>query len=467
MSQCYKSTIAVLIILFTVTLICRAQYSPYFKDSTIIQAKIWSKNEDKKVTYSDWTPFVSYRVKDVKRYDSQKQEVVKRSVYKPQDYYHIKKIDDRWYVVSPLGKFIVVNAVNSIRVSKEDIFPQGFSSKKDWISKTIDTLQQLGFNTAGCWSDTAAIIDYNKNATSPLAYTVQLNLLSGFASEKKKSNPELKSVSVLSFIFEEGFQDYCIKKCASINYLNQDKNLLGYFSDNELPFTTGELKTILKDKETADKSYLAYQEWIKNIKADSVTDETKKKFLGFVADKYYETVSKAIKKSDSNHMYIGSRLHSNAKNNKYIFEAADKYVDIFSINYYGEWQPKHSNMDDWATWSTKPFFITEFYTKAEETGMSNKSGAGWIVKSQTDRGVHYQNFCLQLLQNKNCVGWHWFRYQDNDPNDSKADESNKDSNKGIVNVNFQFYKELSDKMSELNNHKYQLIKLFDSKLNKK
>ena len=72
---------------------------------------------------------------------------------------------------------------------------------------------------------------------------------------------------------------------------------------------------------------------------------------------------------------------------------------------------------------------------------------------------------MQLLQAKNCVGWHWFRYQDNDPNDSKADESNKDSNKGIVNIDFQFYKELSDKMSELNKHKYQLIKLFDSKLN--
>jgi hypothetical protein len=330
------------------------------------------------------------------------------------------------------------------------------------MSKTIDTLQQLGFNTAGCWSDTAAIIEYNKNTSNPIAYTVQLNLLSGFASEKKKSNPELKSVSVLSFIFDEDFKNYCRKKCKLIVYLSNDQNLLGYFSDNELPFTSGELKTILKENDNTDKSYIAYQDWIKSTNADTLSDETKKKFLGFIAQKYYDIVSKYIKEVDSNHMYIGSRLHSNAKNNKYIFEAANKYVDIFSINYYGDWKPKQSNMDDWAKWSTKPFFITEFYTKAEETGMSNKSGAGWIVKSQKDRGVHYQNFCLPLLQNKNCVGWHWFRYQDNDPNDSKADESNKDSNKGIVNVNFQFYKELSDKMSELNNHKYQLIKLFDS-----
>lgn len=463
MSQCFKSIAAAFIILFTVPLICSAQYSRYFKDSTIIQAKIWSKDEDKKVHYSDWTPFVSYSVKDVKNFDSEKEEAIKTSSYKPQDYYHINKIDDRCYVVTPLGKHIIINAVNSIRISKEDIVPQGFSSKKDWISKTIDTLQQLGFNTAGCWSDTAAIIEYNKNASIPFAYTVQLNLLSGFASEKKKSNPELKSISVLSFIFEEGFQAYCNKRCATITYLNQDKNLLGYFSDNELPFTSGEIKNIIAEKNNVDKSYVSFLDWMKKNNLDSATDDNKKKYLGFVANKYFEIVTKAIKNSDPNHMYIGSRLHSNAKNNKYIFEAADKYVDIFSINYYGDWQPKQSNMDDWAKWSTKPFFITEFYTKAEETGMSNKSGAGWIVKSQKDRGVHYQNFCLSLLQNKNCVGWHWFRYQDNDPNDSKADESNKDSNKGIVNINFQFYKELSDKMSELNNHKYQLLKLFDVK----
>jgi len=462
MFQCFKSTVAVIIFLFTVPLICCAQYSQLFKDSTIIQAKIWSKDEDKKVHYSDWTPFVSYTVKDIKRYNPETKESIKKSSNYSNGYFHTNKIDGRWYVVTPYGDNIIINAVNSIRVSKEEIVPQGFSSKKDWMSKTIDTLQQLGFNTAGCWSDTAAIIEYNKNTSSPIAYTVQLNLLSGFASEKKKSNPELKSVSVLSFIFDEDFKNYCRKKCKLIVYLSNDQNLLGYFSDNELPFTSGELKTILKENNNTDKSYIAYQDWIKSTNADTLSDETKKKFLGFIAQKYYDIVSKYIKEVDSNHMYIGSRLHSNAKNNKYIFEAANKYVDIFSINYYGDWKPKQSNMDDWAKWSTKPFFITEFYTKAEETGMSNKSGAGWIVKSQKDRGVHYQNFCLPLLQNKNCVGWHWFRYQDNDPNDSKADESNKDSNKGIVNVNFQFYKELSDKMSELNNHKYQLIKLFDS-----
>ena len=162
-------------------------------------------------------------------------------------------------------------------------------------------------------------------------------------------------------------------------------------------------------------------------------------------------------------MYLGSRLHSSAKNNKFIFASAEPYVDVISINYYGYWQPQQKDISDWVNWSNKPFFITEFYTKAEDSGMPNVSGAGWLVKTQLDRGIHYQNFTMQLLMAKNCVGWHWFRYQDNDPNDPTADPSNNDSNKGLVNTQYQVYETLAEKMKSINDNKYQIIKYFDRK----
>ena len=93
--------------------------------------------------------------------------------------------------------------------------------------------------------------------------------------------------------------------------------------------------------------------------------------------------------------------------------------------------------------------------------MGNVTGAGWLVKTQEDRGLHYQNFCLTLLQSKNCVGWHWFRYQDNAPDDAAADFSNKDSNKGLVNTNYETYPALAEKMTQLNKQVYELIKYFD------
>lgn len=461
-----KSGFWTIVLMVVAPLVCCAQNNPFFKDSTSVKAKIWSKDDNKQVHYSDWRSFHSNRVTDVIGYNPSQKENIPISSEKNTGYFHTEKINNRWYVVNPDGEAIVITAVNSIRISKSDFVPEGFSGKMDWISKTIDTLRQLGFNTAGCWSDTGAIIQYNRIAKNPFAYTTQLNLLSGFAAECRKKNPDLKSLSILSFLFDKEFPAYCEDKCASIAYLKNDKNLLGHFSDNELPFTSSEMKSLLNENNSSDKCFTALKDWKKSKGIDSLTDDSKKQFMGFVAEKYYSIVSAAIKKADPNHMYIGSRLHSNTKNNKYIFDAAEPYVDIISINYYGDWKPKKEYLNDWINWSGKPFFITEFYTKAEETGMSNKSGAGWVVKSQEDRGIHYQNFCLQLLQAKNCVGWHWFRYQDNDPNDAKADESNKDSNKGLVNLNFQFYRELADKMKELNAHKYQLVSLFDSK-NKK
>ena len=93
--------------------------------------------------------------------------------------------------------------------------------------------------------------------------------------------------------------------------------------------------------------------------------------------------------------------------------------------------------------------------------MPNQSGAGWIVKTQRDRGFFYQNYNLALLESKNCVGWHYFKYQDNDPTAKGVDPSNTDSNKGIVNNLYEVWKPMMDLMKELNTQVYHLIQYFD------
>jgi hypothetical protein len=90
-------------------------------------------------------------------------------------------------------------------------------------------------------------------------------------------------------------------------------------------------------------------------------------------------------------------------------------------------------MQNWYNWSGKPFLVTEFYTKGMDSGLGNTTGAGWIVPEQKDRGYFYQNFVNELIKAKTCVGWHWFTYMDNDPENPNSDASNKDSNKGTNN----------------------------------
>ena len=39
-----------------------------------------------------------------------------------------------------------------------------------------------------------------------------------------------------------------------------------------------------------------------------------------------------------------------------------------------------------------------------------EANAGFLVKTQRDRGLFYANHTLSLLENRNRVGWHWFKY---------------------------------------------------------
>ena len=51
----------------------------------------------------------------------------------------------------------------------------------------------------------------------------------------------------------------------------------------------------------------------------------------------------------------------------------------------------------WNRESGRPIIITEWYAKGMDSGLPNRSGAGWIVKTQADRGRFYQNFTLGLV----------------------------------------------------------------------
>jgi len=102
-------------------------------------------------------------------------------------------------------------------------------------------------------------------------------------------------------------------------------------------------------------------------------------------------------------------------------------------------------------------------SKISQEPAINKFGAGWLVRTQKDRARFYQNFTLGLLESKSCVGWHWFKYRDNNPEDLSTDPSNRDSNKGIIDYKYKPYIKLLEDMKKLNNELYALIDFFDSK----
>ena len=387
-------------------------------------------------------------------------------------FYHSQKVNGRWWAIDPEGHLFLHNAIVAVGIGGSDrnkaALAQKYGSEKAWQSETHKMMLDHGFNGTGAWSNTNLITASPLQQTKPLAYTINLDFMSGYGDKRGGTYvvPGHKGYpNNVIFVFDPAFESYCDEQAKKLVANKKDQNLFGYFSDNEMPLGIKNLDGYLTLKDQKDAGYLAAKKWIdeNGIKADQLTNENRLAFLSVVAEKYFSVVAKAIKKYDPNHMYLGCRFHGQQDKLAELWKAAGKYTDAISMNYYNAWTPDQAQMAKWTAWSGKPFIITEWYVKADDSDLGNTAGAGWVVKTQEDRGRFYQNFTLGLIESKNCIGWHWFKYMDNDPTQKGAEPSNTNANKGIVNYNYDLYQPLVEKMKELNFQMYQLCDFFDRK----
>jgi hypothetical protein len=109
--------------------------------------------------------------------------------------------------------------------------------------------------------------------------------------------------------------------------------------------------------------------------------------------------------TDSNHLYLGSRLHGGDLKHTVVWNSAGPYVYAIAVNYYDVWTLDLKPATNWVAWLAEPFFITEQYAKSMDSGLGDISGAGWTVKTQADRGKAHQNLTLGLLEHPGCVDW--------------------------------------------------------------
>jgi hypothetical protein len=387
-------------------------------------------------------------------------------------FFYVKKLNGRWWAVDPEGYCYLHNALNDLQPGNSErnqkALKEKFGDRAGWMAGTRKLLFANGFNGAGAWSATKDIRENKDQSQQPLAYTINLDWMSGYGSQRggTYAQPGHKGYpNDVVFVFDPGFEAYCETRAKELSQYKSDPNLFGYFSDNELPLLRKNLDGYLKLPAT-EPGYVAAKKWAdeRSITFETISDQNRQEFLAYAAERYFATVAKALKKYDPNHLYLGCRFHGAQRYYPELMRVAGKYLDAVSINYYNNWTPEKPWMRDWELTASKPFIVTEWYVKGEDApGLANTAGAGWVVKTQADRGNFYQNFTLGLLESKNCVGWHWFKYQDNDPTKIGAEPSNTDANKGIVDNTFTPYQPVLDKMRELNQQIYHLADYFDKR----
>lgn len=387
-------------------------------------------------------------------------------------FFRAEKSGRRWWLVDPEGYPYINVAVVDVHIPPGSAvvntgLKEKFGTAAKWAEATVAQLRAHGFNGTGGWSDDAVL----RATAHPMVYTPIWNFMSEYGKKRGGTYQESGHIGYPNgcmFAFDPEFPAFCDEYAAKhLSAVKDDPWLLGHYSDNELPFYHKALDNFLGLPPT-DPGFKAATEWLATRRAKGeataeISENDRREFLGLLAERYLSITSAAIRKYDPNHLCLGSRFNNYELDVEPVFAAAGRHLDVIAINYYRRWTPEPERMRHWVEWSGKPFLVTEWYAKGMDSGYSNQSGAGWTVKTQADRGRFYQNFALGLLESGGCVGWHWFKYMDNDPDDQTTDPSNRNSNKGIVTIRFEPYRPLLDAMKELNSQVYSLADYFDSR----
>uniref|UniRef100_Q02B53 Agarase n=1 Tax=Solibacter usitatus (strain Ellin6076) TaxID=234267 RepID=Q02B53_SOLUE len=384
-------------------------------------------------------------------------------------FFYAKKLGKRWFLIDPDGHPYLQAGVCSLARGSSSVnqaaLKERFGTPERWAAETSDLLRENGFTASGGWSD----VDLLRGAPHPIAYCVMSNFMGDFGRAKSMVHQQPGHLGYPQDcipVFHPEFAAACDRTARPLAAHKDDPWLFGYFSDNELPAPADLLDRHLK-LDAADPNlapgFEAARQWLRERKGESVeiSDADRAAFRGYVFDRYFATTTTAIRRYDPNHLCIGSRMHGPFLKSQEIMAAAGRHLDVLSVNVYNYWTPPEDLMAMWERESGKPFLVTEWYVKADDAGYKNTTGAGWIVPTQKDRAAFYQNFVLALLESRTCVGWHWFKYMDNDPDDPRTDPSNRDSNKGMVTIRYQPYRDLVAGMKAINREIYPLADHFD------
>ena len=348
-------------------------------------------------------------------------------------FFRTQRVGKRWWLVDPEGHPFLSVGLCSVNLS---MFDKGaekavFGSKEAWAAATAELLRSQGFNTLGRWSDWEDIRSLDK----PMAYTTRLSFMHSYAKKRDPDNGPKGFPHECQPVFDPEFASFCDTYASQLAKTKDDPWLLGHFTDNEIPFRPYILKNYLKLPKDDPGHVAARQFLAKRRKCPgNVGKKDEADFLTLVADRYYATVAKAIRKHDPNHLVIGSRL--NGRNiNDAVFRGC-RALDVVSLNYYHRWSARHSELQRCAELSGRPVLQSEW---SANVGTAN---AGYLVKTQRARGLFYVHHALSLLEDPNCIGWHWFKYGTH------------------VDKQFQPHSDMTDMMRRLNENAYPLAAHF-------
>ncbi len=291
-------------------------------------------------------------------------------------------------------------------------------------------LRSWGFNTIGNWSDERT---YLKRRTP---YVVNLRVIA----------PGLK---VPSGGIKDPFDPAlgpAVKAALAAEASNGDPWNIGYFVDNEIPWSTPgsvgvaalkapanqpakiELARRLEEKYTTIEALNAawkssYASWEALLDSTDVPEQASADLEDFrlhFADVLYRNIKQAFVESGTPHLYLGSRIHGRQDA---IIAIAARHCDVVSVNGYRDHVNLYPVVD-------RPMMITEFSFGATDRGMFYAGMNN--ARTQQGRAEKFSAFVESVMNHPNFVGYHWFQFTDQ-PASGRTREG-ENGNYGLVDI---------------------------------
>ena len=409
--------------------------------------------------------------------------------FTPGDRFRIEEDGGRWWFVTPEGGAFLSFGVNHIswrgdRVQHGDRRPyleavtKKYGVKDTWAGAVCSRLTGWHFNTVGGWS--------NETFAHRLPHTPILGLTDGLWARNWKEG------GVPDF-FSPEFAGYVEERAAgTVPGYAKNPLLLGYFIDNELPWSPDHRDTpelfdgycampadnagkqrlieFFRERYTTPAEFNkvwapALETWSGLNALDKITalDIAKAKgdradFTLLAARTFFKVTTEAIHKHDPGRLVLGCRFIPQSVP-KVVVQACGEYCDVVSVNFYETaWggklffnikassidrMPQGGDLSAYYEAGKKPVMVSEFSFRAKDSGLPNTWPPGWavqpVVETQRDRAAKYEHYVMQWFSQPWFVGAHWFEHAD-EPKEGRAGDG-ENGNYGLVTIEDEPYHE--------------------------
>lgn len=395
-------------------------------------------------------------------------QVVATPVRGTQGFWRLGQTDQGvWWFLAPDGTPEFLNTVTTVQpyqfgrdkdgihyVSDDwNALPGAEGNLEAWAEKTMSRIRSAGFKGLGAWSHPV----FHKY---DIPITRDLNLSTWVPAHARRIyHPEWATT------VEQAVKTQVVP-------LKDNKNLVGYFSDNELEWGDGgagpsryfdhlskddpnrlEVLKVIRSLwptiadfnrawkvELVDWSDLDTWQVLPHGQAQAYS-KLASAWLLHLSNDYFRITSTLIRKYDPNHMVLGVRFRGQAP--REVVRASREYTDAQSINYYVSDARLDAEMFRMMFEESKqPIMITEysFHSLDGRSGNRNTVGFAAQVLDQKARADGYRLFTTRAARVPYIVGVDWFQWSDEPPSGRSSD--GEDVNFGVVDVDDHPYQDI-------------------------